>query len=68
MHVKPCPFCGSENIEVEEGSTFRWRYAVCLDCDARAGEIRIQTAGAGHVHDWENTARINAFMEWNKRA
>ena len=32
IHVEPCPFCGSENIDWEdEGFCF----VMCLDCDAR---------------------------------
>ena len=64
----PCPFCGGLRIAVNEGSTFRWRYAACLDCGAQAGEIRRQTLGEGTTEQWERKAEIDAIAEWNKRA
>lgn len=39
MKLKPCPFCGSENIgiiEDWEGGQHFW--ASCFDCDARTAE------------------------------
>ena len=41
--IKPCPFCGSTSISIQEGSTFRWMLACCNDCDAKSGEIRVDT-------------------------
>lgn len=64
---KPCPFCGSHEVHVVEGDTFRWRVAVCGGCSARAPDVRIQTSGPGTPLEWEERARVNAMAEWNKR-
>jgi hypothetical protein len=52
---------------VAEGSTFRWRFAQCLDCGARGPEVRVQTLGEGTPEEWEATARIEAIAAWNRR-
>ena len=67
-NIKPCPFCGSTDVQVFEGSTFRWRLASCQGCYAQAGEVRIQTAGTGTPDEWEVKATRLALDEWNKRA
>ena len=64
----PCPFCGSDKVVVEEGSTFRWVFACCDNCDAKAGEVRKQTVGAGTPQEWHEAAQKRAIEEWNKRA
>jgi len=64
----PCPFCGSENVEVCDGSTFRWVYAGCGDCGAQAGEVRRQTLGEGTAEEWEAAAKLSAIVEWNRRS
>lgn len=63
----PCPFCGCEEVSIEEGSTFRWRAVECSRCGARAGEVRIQTTGEGRRDQWEAAARRDAIKEWNCR-
>ncbi len=62
----PCPFCGNKTIRIEQGSTFRWRRAVCASCEASAGEARIQTAGPGLKLAEERAAHL-AILEWNTR-
>ncbi len=66
--VRPCPFCGSTNIGVVEGSTFRWVFACCGSCGAQAGEVRVQTMGPGTPDEWAKQARTDAMAEWNRRA
>lgn len=63
----PCPFCGGTEINVIEGSTFRWRAAQCQNCGAQSGEVRIQTSGPGTSDEWEAEARDAAIWEWNLR-
>lgn len=60
VHPKPCPFCGSTQIETREGSTFRWRLAYCVDCEATAGEVRVNKQDS-----WQ--AANDAVKEWNRR-
>ena len=67
-NIKPCPFCGSTNVQIIDGSTFRWRLAQCQSCGSQAGDVRIQTAGEGTPLDWEARAVRLALDEWNKRA
>jgi hypothetical protein len=62
----PCPFCGSTDIAIEKGSTFRWMVAVC-SCGAQAGEARVQTLGDGTPAEWEARGRRAALAEWNTR-
>lgn len=68
MATKPCPFCGATNIDVCEGTTFRWRQAMCRECGGRAGEVRIQTFGDGKQEEWEEVAAREAIEAWNQRA
>lgn len=63
----PCPFCGSTDIGMIVGSTFRWRMMCCNGCGAQSGEVRAQTMGEGMRHDWELEAERAAIAEWNKR-
>jgi hypothetical protein len=62
---KPCPFCGSELLSIEEGSTFRWRKPVCSMCDASSGEVRIAITEPLMT---EGEIRNLVITEWNKRA
>lgn len=68
MTAAPCPFCGCSEVTVIEGSTFRWRVAVCDGCDARAPEVRAQTAGEGTPDEWEAKAVEAALAAWSTRA
>lgn len=65
---KPCPFCGSENVAVVEGSTFRWRAVWCADCEAIGPSVRAQTSGTGTREEWEAKAKSDAVAAWNERA
>lgn len=62
--LKPCPFCGSREIFVVEGSTFRWRTGECNRCGARCGEVRIRTVDPLPTRD---EIRDLVVEEWNKR-
>ncbi len=66
--VLPCPFCGHIGVAVEQGSTFRWRVAICQECGAQSGEVRVQTIGDGNAEKWEANAIADAIKEWNTRA
>lgn len=70
MTAAPCPFCGSgsDAIVVCEGSTFRWRVAVCDGCGSTGPEVRVQTAGEGAPAEWEAKAVEAALAAWNTRA
>jgi len=60
----PCPFCGSDEVAVREGTTFRWRIAECSSCGATSGETRAKTIGEPDREG--DDAR--AIDEWNRRA
>ena len=64
----PCPFCGHTDMEVVEGSTFRWVVAQCCLCGAQAGEVRVQTLGSGTPEQWKARAEEDATKEWNRCA
>lgn len=66
----PCPFCGSNDIAVVEGDTFRWLLATCTTCrccGAKGPGVRILPAGSGTKEEWERRAHAGAIAEWNKR-
>jgi len=52
--LKPCPFCGGEDVEiVEHCGEFGWSYTVeCLDCDCNAKQLE----------------KSYAVAAWNRRA
>ena len=60
MELLPCPFCGGTSVTVEEGTTYRWAVATCVDCGATASEVRA-------VPDVVKTQEL-ALAEWNRRA
>ena len=60
MELLPCPFCGGTSVTVEEGTTYRWAVATCVDCGATASEVRA-------VPDVVKTQEL-ALAEWNLRA
>lgn len=53
MELKPCPFCGSENIKIQSGTgldlmtQYNGRYVYCGDCKA--------------------FKQVNRYAEWNTR-
>ncbi|EAM4564305.1 Lar family restriction alleviation protein [Salmonella enterica] len=50
---KPCPFCGSGNIETVSHSVGSWFFVYCSECGANGPE--------------ENTI-VKAALAWNRRA
>ena len=60
MELLPCPFCGGTSVTVEEGTTYRWAVATCVDCGATASEVRA-------VPDVVKTQEL-ALAEWNLRS
>jgi Lar family restriction alleviation protein len=61
----PCPFCGSENINLHQGSSFRWVYMGCDDCGAQTGEYRFHTLVEQEQGKIE--ALQDGVKEWNTR-
>lgn len=65
QQVTPCPWCGSTNVAVREGSTFRWRLAEC-ECGATCGEVRHATLAKDQAQaELDSTA--DAMAAWNAR-
>ena len=45
--LKPCPFCGSDDLEIYIKGTGRRKYAVCCNtCDARGERTKIKEEAA----------------------
>jgi Lar family restriction alleviation protein len=65
MIVKPCPFCGSTDIIITDGTSYRWIVAKCNSCDAQSGEVRSSLDLSTKVRELKE--RSDAFAEWNKR-
>ena len=64
--IKPCPFCGHDGVTVVEGSTFRWRVAMCERCGAQSGEVRHNTLAEDQA-EAENRSTLEAIGIWNER-
>jgi len=65
--VLPCPFCGDNQPTVFEGSTFRWRVAVCNNCGAYAPEARHDTLAEDQKQAGIESDAA-AITAWNTRA
>ncbi len=60
----PCPFCGSANIIILKGSSYRWGYYACNNCGANKGDCRKKAPTLPMEHP------INAerfALDWNDR-
>jgi Lar family restriction alleviation protein len=66
--IKPCPFCGGSDVSISEGETFRWMFAECDACGARASDVRVKTMGEGTKEEYKAEAEARAIQEWNTRA
>ena len=66
-YVLPCPFCGDNKPTVFEGSTFRWRVAVCNNCGAYAPEVRHDTLAEDQKQAGIESDAA-AITAWNTRA
>jgi hypothetical protein len=64
---RPCPFCGSTDVIIADGTTFRWLTTMCQACAAQGPEVRIQTTGDGNPVQWRAKATKRAWSEWDKR-
>lgn len=65
--AQPCPFCGSDQVGVQDGSTFRWRKVVCYTCEAAGPEIRVQTDETKSVAELVVLNDSLAIDAWNAR-
>jgi Lar family restriction alleviation protein len=63
---KPCPFCAETSVTVEEGTTFRWRIAVCNACGAQGPEVRHDTLAKDRVAA-ATESNYRAIKAWNVR-
>ena len=60
IDIKPCPFCGCDEIIETEGESYRWVKMLCYGCGASCGDVRRLFA------DSEKTTKL-VIAEWNKR-
>ena len=82
--LKPCPFCGSENIAVgsDEGTVYRRntafgdltrsvptvRWAYCVDCGCVAPAEKVNNFDGFYKPDEQEDALNRAISAWNRRA
>ena len=64
--ILPCPFCDNLDVTCYEGSTFRWVFAECDVCGARAGEVRKDTLSKDREAA-QAKAELDAIAAWNTR-
>lgn len=58
MKIKPCPFCGSEDIKFSSEMFYKW-YAYCANCGCRTGEM---------YESADYCVKDKLAEAWNKRA
>lgn len=56
MNLKPCPFCGADNISLEPTDDYLGFTAYCGDCEAE-GPVEL-TPQAAKV-SWDNREELN---------
>jgi hypothetical protein len=82
--LKPCPFCGSENIAVgsDKGTVYRHntafgdltrsvptvRWAYCVDCGCVAPAEKVNNFDGFYKPDEQEDALNRAISAWNRRA
>ena len=68
MNNKPCPFCGSHNIGVDETDGYKWIAVRCSECGAIGPEVRAQDIRPAALPEFSERDHLSAFAEWNRRA
>lgn len=63
QNLKPCPFCGGENIKQYHSEYSRW-VTQCIGCGARSATVRIDDR-AGPLAAAEAISELTAM--WNRR-
>lgn len=63
IELKPCPFCGSEQLAYYMDQGDKWGRVIC-DCGAQGPDVR---TGYREHDDPEKGWAQNAADEWNKR-
>ena len=82
--LKPCPFCGGENIAVgsDKGTVYRHntafgdltrsvptvRWAYCVDCGCVAPAEKVNNFDGFYKPDEQEDALNRAISAWNRRA
>lgn len=61
MKLKPCPFCGSEDLSAPKQTE---RYVACLECDTFGPSETVLPRG--QVRQWD-VARADIIDRWNTR-
>lgn len=65
--TKPCPFCGSDEVRVVEGSTIQWCAVECTNCFSTGPEVRAKISGTGTIEEWEAQDKESSIAAWNER-
>lgn len=65
FEVKLCPFCGSEDVELQSaegqyGYSYAYAYCKCLQCGATSGECKEEYLS--------KRLKLRAINSWNRRA
>ena len=67
--LKPCPFCGSENVTLAYNSSRYKRYYYYVSCMICGARTRGEGIYADHVsEEWDNQAAMKSVSCWNQRA
>ena len=69
---RPCPFCGSNAMMIDECIKYDYRKAVCTVCGASSGEVKVVFLDTRLKHYKKSLTEDEiwnlAIGEWNKRA
>lgn len=64
---KPCPFCGSDEVRVVEGSTIQSCAVECTNCFSTGPEVPAKISGTGTIEEWEEHDKESSVAAWNER-
>jgi len=65
--MKPCPFCGSHNVGVQEGESYRYAQVACFECGALGPPIRLRDIRPAADPEFSERDHAAAQAEWDKR-
>ena len=65
--LKPCPFCGSINLDHDWMMTYT--YLLCNDCGAFGPEVAFAAKDTDEIDpEWQGRLKVLATSGWNHRA
>lgn len=64
---KPCPFCGQDDLRIQDGASGLWAAIACGRCGATGPDVKKHPLDFGHDMSAEDKTIIDAMASWNDR-